>query len=174
MLRRLQLKDSLFMLEWMHDKDIQKGFRRPMLSMKEEDVNKFIEDANIQVDEGCSLHFAIVDDNSDEYLGTISLKEINLINKNAEYAISLRKKAQGKGIAFKATQELLIKAFDEYGLERVYLNVFSDNTKAIRLYEKSGFLYEGEFRNHLMVNGEIKSLKWYGILKNEFKAIERS
>ena len=42
-------------------------------------------------------------DQDDEYLGTISLKNIDLKNKNAEYAISTRKKARGTGANQQAT-----------------------------------------------------------------------
>ena len=114
-----------------------------------------------------NLHFAIVDI-SDEYLGTVSLKKIDLENSCAEYAICLRKKAQGKGIAYIATNKILKKAFNDYGLHRVYLNVFSDNTTAIQLYERCGFIFEGEFRDHLFVNGKFKNLKWYGMLRSDF------
>ena len=41
-------------------------------------------------------HFAIIDDQDDEYLGTISLKNIDLKNKNAEYAISTRKSKRNR------------------------------------------------------------------------------
>ena len=87
---------------------------------------------------------------------------------NAEFAISMRAAAQGQGIAMEATKELLKIAFEEIGLQRVYLNVLSDNDRAVHLYEKCGFVYEGEFRNHIKIRGEMKSLKWYGILKDEF------
>lgn len=63
----------------------------------------------------------------------------------------------------------LDKAFHEYGLHRVYLNVLSDNKAAIRLYEKSGFTLEGEFRDHLKIGEQYMNWKWYGILVTEYK-----
>ena len=107
-------------------------------------------------------------DENDDYLGTISLKDVDIISGNAEYAISLRKKAQGRGIATQATKELLKKAFEQFGFEKVYLNVLADNEHAIHLYEKCGFVYEGEFRRHLFLKGEYKTLKWYSVLKKEY------
>lgn len=49
--------------------------------------------------------------------------------------------------------------------------VLLDNKRAIYLYEKCGFTYEGEFRNHLFLRGEFKMLKWYGILREEYFAV---
>ncbi len=152
----------------MHDPVIQKSFRFNTENKKKEDVLNFIRKAEVEPIDGKSIHFAIVDEN-DDYLGTISLKNVDLTSQNAEFAISLRQKAQGKGIGTKATKELLNLAFNKFGLERVYLNVLSENEKAIHLYEKCGFIYEGEFRKHLFLRGEYRPLKWYSLLREEFE-----
>ncbi len=168
-LRELKEKDAPLMLEWMHDPDIQRGFKKKMLDAGFEDAIKFCQRAKLKEkpEEGDDLHFAVTDE-TDEYLGTVSLKDISLENKSAEYAIALRKKAQGKGIGKAVTNEVLRKAFMEYDLHRVYLNVLSDNESAIRLYERSGFVFEGEFRDHLFLDGRFVNWKWYGILRDEF------
>ena len=166
-LRKLQKKDAAGMLEWMHDPEFQKHFQIDMMNRKMEDVIEFINQSQSDLIEGKSIHYAIAGE-EDEYLGTISLKDIDLSARKAEFAISLRKMAQGKGIATEAIRELLRLAFDKFGLERVYLNVLSENRSAIHLYEKCGFVYEGAFRNHLFLKGEYKTLKWYSILKNEY------
>ena len=146
-LRGLEEKDAPLMLEWMHDIDIKKSFRKNFQDVTLADVCDFCENAKIPIEltDGQSIHYAIIDD-SNEYLGTISLKEIDLKSMSAEYAISLRKGARGKGIAFVATGLILEKAFYEWRLRRVYLNVYGDNISAVKLYERSGFRFEGEFR----------------------------
>ena len=168
-LRALSEKDAPLMLEWMHDAEIQKGFRKDMLNATLEQAKNFCISSNIpdEVKTGDSIHFAIVNE-TDEYLGTISLKDINIEDGNAEYAITTRRKVHGKGVAVEATKLVLKKAFFEYGLHRVYLNVVHDNIAAIKLYEKAGFVFEGEFREHLIINGEYKNWKWYSILATEF------
>lgn len=169
-LRKLDIKDAMGMLEWMHDPQTQEHFRIPMAEKTWEDALEFIKNAQVQPIDGGSIHYAIVDE-KDEYLGTISLKEISFSDKNAEYAISLRKCAQGHGIGREATGQLLRIAFEKFGLERVYLNVLAENIPAVRLYEKCGFSLEGEFRKHLLLGGEYKTLKWYGILKEEYEKL---
>lgn len=166
-LRSLEEKDVEGMLEWMNDPDIQRCFRFSAQEKTRKEVLDFIKGAEIRPTDGKNIHYAIADDNN-EYLGTISLKNVDLQSRNAEYAISLRRCAQGKGIATWATKEILKKAFEEFQLQRVYLNVLSDNEKAIRLYEKCGFIYEGAFRRHLFLRGEFKTLMWYSILNNEY------
>ena len=164
-LRKLQMKDAMGMLEWMQDKSVIKYLRIDTTNASHERAENFIKAANDSSKQ--SIHMAIVNE-EDEYLGTISLKNIDKKVKSAEYAISMRSVAQGKGIAAKATRLILEKAFQEMQMSRIYLNVLSDNQRAIMLYEKCGFKYEGEFKNHICIRGEIKSLKWYAIMKEEY------
>ncbi len=164
-LRELELKDVPLMLEWMKDPDISRVFTFNPESMTEESVQSFIHKA--KTDEK-NRHYAIADEN-DVYLGTVSLKNINTLAKNAEYAISIRKTAHGKGVAQFATNEILKIAFTKLELERVYLDVLVENERANKFYVKYGFIYEGQFVNHLYHNGQLKSINWYRMLKSEFQ-----
>ncbi len=161
-LRKLKEKDVDFMLEWMHDDEINQYFVFDAKNTTKMQALEFISKSqNLDI----NANFAIVD-STDEYLGTISLKAIDHKNKNAEYAISLRKKAIGTGAATIATQAIISYAFNDLQLNKVYLNVLSDNIRAIKFYEKSGFIYEGEFKKHIIKNGEFKNLKWFAVYKN--------
>ena len=166
-LRKLNMNDAKGMLEWMHDPDIQRGFQTDMSAKTLEDVSAFIEGAEYALSDGSSMHFAIANE-QEEYLGTISLKDISLRDRRAEYAISLRKCAQGKGVGYEATQLLLHYAFCTLDLNKIFLNVLSDNLPAIHLYQKCGFQYEGEFSNHFFLRGCYHSLKWYGMEKKNY------
>ena len=73
--------------------------------------------------------------------------------------------AQRKGLAFRATQELFKIAFEQLGLHRIYLNVLADNSRAINVYRKIGFIYEGEWKDHLLLRREWKSLSWYAMTR---------
>ena len=169
-LRELREEDAPLMLECMHDPELQKGLKKRLLDSTIEDARGFIKKAHIikPYKTGENLHYAIVDEDDDQYLGTVSLKNLDMKNGTAEYAIITRKQAQGAGVAYKATGLILDKAFNEIGIRRVYLSVYSSNVPAIKLYEKSGFKYEGEFRNHFLIDGEYVGWKWYGILKEEY------
>lgn len=158
-LRLLENKDVPFMLEWMADKDITCFFQNEFEKMNKKNVYEFIKKSFTDVNK----HFAIIDD-EDEYLGTISLKNISFKNKNAEYAIVTRKSTWGKGISNVATKEILKYAFEDLKLHKVYLNVLSNNYRAIKFYEKMGFNYEGEFKHHIKLDNKYEDLKWFGII----------
>jgi diamine N-acetyltransferase len=158
-LRKLELKDANGMLEWMHDEELMKNFRFNGSQMTREKVESFINHAQ---NDNQNKNYAVVAE-GDEYLGTISLKNLDFKNKNGEYAISMRKKAIGTGAAMDATKQLLDMALRELGLVKVYLNVLADNNRAIRFYEKIGFIKEGEFKRHVYSNGKHQDLCWYAI-----------
>ena len=90
-------------------------------------------------------------------------------DKNAEFAISIRKKYRGKGLGKQAIKDILEIAFYELKLNKVYLNVLSDNVNAIKAYEKSGFIFEGELVNHIRIDNEYKNLKLYGIWRSNYE-----
>ncbi len=166
-LRQLCIEDAEGMLEWMHDPEINCNFRFDAASYTLEQAKDFITQAEESYKQGKTYHWAITEEGK-EYLGTISLKDIDFENRNAEYAVCLRKCAMGKGIAYEATSLVLEYAFSRLNLHRVYLNVLSDNKKAIHLYERCGFQFEGEWKDHLYLKGRYHSLKWYGIQKEEW------
>ena len=164
-LRKLNIIDAARMLEWMHDSDVTQYFRFDGKASTLQTVEKFIQDSR---SDKSNLHYAVTADN-DQYMGTVSLKNIDLENRHAEYAISLHMDAIGKGYARLATDNILKIAFDELQLNKVYLNVLSINERAIRFYEKYGFVFEGEFKEHIMHKGKLENLRWYRILSSEVK-----
>lgn len=162
-IRRLKNEDVDLMLEWMHDENVNSKFCFDFASMTREKAMAFI--ANSFTDK--NQHFAFVDHNN-HYLGTISLKNISVKDSNAEYAIVARTLAHGTGVAYKATIEILQYAFYTLNLHRVYLNVLADNLRANNFYRKCGFSYEGQFKEHLFLNGQYKNLNWYAISEEQF------
>lgn len=132
-LRNLELKDAPLMLEWMHDEDVVGKLRGNFLDKTIEDAENFIKSAQ---DKSINAHFAIVSD-EDEYMGTVSLK--NIENGSAEFAITIRRSAMGLGYARKAME--LIGEYAKYtlGLKYVYWYVSPDNTRALRFYDKNGY-----------------------------------
>lgn len=163
-LREIEVKDVDRMLSWMHSEESKEIFAKDFNSYTKEDVTRFAKSKNTKE----NINYACVNDN-DEYLGTVSLKNIDYSNSNAEYAISFMKEAQGTGAALFATNEILEKAFKELGLEKVYLDVLKTNKRAIAFYKKVGFIQEGEFRNHFKKNDKYIDLLWFSMLKDEYE-----
>lgn len=160
-LRELEIKDAEKMLKWMHDDFVVEKLHTNFRAKKIDDCVEFIKNCQNEV----NIHRAIVDE-EDEYLGTVSLK--NICNASAEFAIVIAREAMGKGYAQKAMQEMIRTGFIEYGIERIYWCVSPDNARALRFYDKNGFSrvtpevcdIKGDYSSE-----EIERFIWYKIDK---------
>lgn len=161
-IRELRIQDIAAMYEWMTDFEVVSSFTIGRFPISRRGIEEFIEKSWMDNE---NIHFAIVDD-ADQYVGTVSLKNINLIDSNAEYAIVLRKNCWGKGYSKYATDLILEHAFRKMNLHKIFLQVLSCNTRAINFYEKYGFIREGVFNEHIFLNGKYYDLIWYSIINN--------
>lgn len=167
MIRYLKKEDLKRMMAWMKDANVTNNMQADFEYFSEDKVMDFIEKASKQNMSSENFHYAITDEN-DQYMGTISLKNIDHKNKNAEYAIVTCSEAHGKGYAKMATTDILEIAFSKLELEKVYLYVSEQNIAANKFYKKYGFVQEGIFRKHLMINNKLVDILWYSILKEDF------
>lgn len=158
-LRELQLRDIDKMYEWMSDPEVTESLAIVRYPNSKEKIEDFIRSSWTDKN---NIHFAIVTD-KDEYVGTVSLKNINLIDRNAEYAIAIHKEFWGAEFASFATDNIIDYGFNKLNLNKIYLNVISNNIRANKFYEKYGFIFEGTFKDHMFLNGKMIDLNWYGI-----------
>lgn len=134
-LRPLKIIDAPLMLEWMHDDSVVHDLGTDFSKKTLDDCLNFIEGSWEDRD---NIHLAIADD-SDKYMGTVSLKHIHKEDRYAEFAITVRKEAMGQGYSKYAMFEILRYGFEEVGLNSIYWYVKQNNTRALRFYDKNGF-----------------------------------
>ena len=127
-LRALVQKDAPLMLEWMHDPGVVENLQANFAAKTLADCEAFIRSCS---DTSENLHMAIVDE-SDEYMGTVSLKHIRQDRKDAEFAITIRACAMGKGVSAFGMREIIQIGLEEMGLNTVYWCVSPDNKRAVR------------------------------------------
>ena len=132
-LRNLELKDASLMLEWMHDKSVVEDLRTNFLTKTIDDCENFIKGS---WNDKNNWNVAIVDED-DNYMGTVSLK--NIKETSAEFGITIRSCAMGKGCSIWAMKEILRIGFEERGIKKIYWCVSPDNKRAVRFYDKNGF-----------------------------------
>jgi RimJ/RimL family protein N-acetyltransferase len=63
----------------------------------------------------------------------------------------------------------LTHAFENMNLHRVWLRVHSTNERAIRCYEKVGFVKEGVFRDGDFVRGKYINVNIMSVLRSDWK-----
>lgn len=111
-----------------------------------------------------SFHYSILSD-SDEFMGVISLSDIN--DKSAELFISVSNAAMGRGYAWFGMETLLDKAFKDLGLENVYWCVLRDNARAVRFFDKHNFHEVIDVPKNLEKKYNNCKLKWYSVLNGD-------
>jgi RimJ/RimL family protein N-acetyltransferase len=103
-------------------------------------------------------------------VGEIRLDNVNPYDRRATMAIGiLDPSLLGKGLGSEAIGLLLAHAFMELGLHRIAIRVLARNRRAIRAYEKCGFLVEGQEREAAFVNGDWHDDVIMGLLAREFR-----
>ncbi len=118
--------------------------------------------------------FAIVD-RAKAMIGVVRLWRVSDRNKSAMLTIFIGGRGNwGRGFGTDALRVLLRQAFGPMNLHRVELNVFDFNERAIRSYEKVGFVREGSRREALSRRGIFHDIVVMGILKPDFLALEHA
>ena len=121
-----------------------------------------------RVETGEVAQFVIYD--GETAVGSVYLRDIDRSNQKCEYGIFIGDEdCRGKGIGTAAAKLALTHAFEELGLNRVYLRVFADNLGAIKSYEKAGFRYEGTFRQDVMIDGVGEDIVFMAILREDWE-----
>ena len=163
-LRKLELKDAPLMLSWMHDESVVGNLYTDFASKTIVDCENFIKGSQ---DMTTDAHFAIASD-EDEYMGTVSLKNIDRNTLSAEFAITVRKEAMGRGYSWYGMDAIIEKAFSEYNLENVYWCVSRKNERAVRFYDKHNFHEALDISKEILSRYEgMDDLKWYSVLKGD-------
>ena len=158
-LRQLEPKDAALMYEWMHDTSVVGDLKANFTEKTMDDCLNFI--AAAQSSE-TDIHFAVADD-QDEYMGTVSLKHVDRVNRMAEFAIVVRKAAMGRGFSREAMEQILRYGVEQLDLEHIFWCVSRMNTRAVRFYDKNGYCRMKAAPAELAAFYEDeKELLWYG------------
>ena len=105
-------------------------------------------------------------------IGTLALCEIDLHHQRAELGRVMigEEDCLGRGYAADAVRTLAAYAFREANLNRIYLQVLSDNTRAIHLYERCGFQIEGLLRRAVWKGGAFRDVLLMAALRDDWLA----
>ena len=157
-LRKLEIKDAPYMLEWMHDPFVTENLNADFASKILQDCEEFIKNSLV---EKTAIHMAVVDE-ADIYQGTVSLKHIDRQYSFAEFAITMRRSAMGTGCARDAMKTILRWKINGVLLEHVYWCVKPENKRAVRFYDKNGYtrIQEIPYAIKQYYTGQ-KGLIWY-------------
>lgn len=131
-----------------------------------EDIKNWIDFHNNRSDE---ILYVIYECINQCVIGHVALYNIDNIVKKAEFGILIgNEMAMGKGYGSLCLKYMLSLAFNELNLNRIELNLLSENIPAFKLYEKYGFKTEGLLRSAQYKNNRYYDIMLMSILKNEY------
>lgn len=107
--------------------------------------------------ENSEQHLFLLAKDGEEIIGTASYSTLSgkRMCHRGELGISIRKSYWSRGIGSLFLKRLLDFARNSAKAEVVSLEVRSDNTRAIHLYEKYDFKKIGTFKGYFKINGEL-------------------
>lgn len=116
------------------------------------------------------LFFAIVP-KGESACGMLSFMRTDTAHGSTEighvwFAPSLQRSAAATEAVFLA----LSHAFEAMGMRRVEWKCDRRNAASRRAAERLGFAYEGCFRQHMIMRGEIRDTCWYAMLAEDWQA----
>lgn len=95
-----------------------------------------------------------------------ALRILMTLTEVQRYLCRLAARIESGGYGTDAVNTLVGFMFNHLNIHRVYVNVFESNVRAIRSYEKSGFLIEGTLREAHFANGKYENTVVMGLLSS--------
>ncbi len=168
-LTALRPEDTPAVVRWYEDSDFTRHYdAEPAFPRTSARLQTYLTDAS-KAENG--YIFGIRLHHSDDLIGLIELDSILWSSRASWLAVGIGEAAyRGQGYGGEALGLMLRFAFHEINLHRVQLSVFSYNERAIRLYERLGFMREGVMREFLQRDGQRFDLLVYGLLAREWAA----
>ncbi|WP_270993625.1 spermidine N1-acetyltransferase [Listeria seeligeri] len=107
-----------------------------------------------------------------QMVGLVELMEIDCIHRRTEFQIIIDPKFQGHGYAVSATKLAMKYAFHVLNMHKLYLVVDKVNEKAIHVYEKVGFIREGELIDEFFVDGTYHDAIRMCLFQHQYKEMD--
>lgn len=160
-LRLMTYEDTEKIVEWRNSDSVRKRFIYQGLFTKESHEN-WIKN---MVETGKVVQMIICETGTDKPVGSVYVRDIDKTHHKAEYGIFIGEKdARSKGYGTAAAKLMVQYCFEELALHRLFLRVYAENERAIRSYEKAGFVKEAHLRDDVFIDGEYKDIVLMGIL----------
>lgn len=167
-LRRAEREDMARFVAWLNDPEVVQGLSQLLpLSQAEEEL--WYEKTLERPAEERPLTIEIRQEEGWHTIGNSGFHNLDWRNRSAEIGIFIGDKSYwNQGYGTETMQLLLEIAFDTLNLHRVYLRVFEDNSRAIRAYEKAGFVLEGRMRQAEFRRGTYRDVLLMSVLRTEW------
>ena len=170
-LRPLEREDAPLFIPWVNDAEVTRTLEalyRPInLQTEVEFIERLYKSEHDVV-------FGIAVRETDALIGVTGLHQMDFKNRRVVFGIFIgEKSAWGKGYGTEATALITGYAFATLNMNRVGLEVYEDNERGIKAYERVGFKREGILRQMMYREGRYWNVIIMSILREEWEALKQ-
>jgi len=169
-LRGVERADLFKFYEWINDPEVNAGLA-VYLPMSMADEEHWFEEVGKREQAEKPMAVEVKKDDGWELIGNCGVFNIEWPHRAAELGIMIGDKSTwDQGYGTETMQLLLRHGFETLNLNRIYLRVYSNNPRAVRSYEKSGFVMEGTLRQGVYKHGGYADVHIMSVLRSEWDA----
>lgn len=167
--RAVEREDLPRFVAWLNDPEVLRGLLLYLpLSLNEEE-NWYESMMKRPTDE----HPMVIEiQQADEWLpiGNCGFVKIDWRSRSGEVGIFIgEKRLWNQGYGTDAMRLLLQHGFHTLNLNRIALDVYDTNLRAVRSYEKAGFVHEGRKRQAIFKGGKYIDILQMSVLREEWE-----
>jgi len=169
-LRAVEREDVQKFHEWVNDPEVTRGLVLNMpMSMRDE--MDWFEGLAKRDPNQKPLAIEIRKGKAWKLIGNCGVFGIELENRSAELGIMIGDKSEwNKGYGAEVMMLLLKHGFETLNLNRIALRVYAENVRAVRSYEKAGFVLEGRMREAVYKHGKYDDVLFMSVLRLEWQS----
>ncbi|AWW39490.1 GNAT family N-acetyltransferase [Streptomyces cadmiisoli] len=150
-LRPFTEDDAEAVWEILHDPEVVRFTFEPSTEITREGLRAWYGSRAGQSDR---LDLAVTDRHTGEPVGEVVLNEWNPEARSCNFRTLIGPRGRGRGLGTEATRLIVGHGFEQLGLHRIELAAYGTNHRALRVYEKVGFVREGVRREAAWRDGE--------------------
>lgn len=167
-LRAVEREDVGRFHEWVNDPEVTRGLAL-YLPMSMTDEESWFNALASRDEKTKPLAIEIRKGKSWKLIGDCGVFDFDSVNRSAELGILIGDKSEwNKGYGSETMTLLLRHCFETLNLNRAFLKVYTENIRAVRSYEKAGFVLEGRLREAVYKSGKYDDVLIMSVLRSEW------
>jgi RimJ/RimL family protein N-acetyltransferase len=173
-LRAIEREDLPRYVGWLNDPEVTAGLMTHFPMSMADETRWFENQGNRPVEERSLAIEVKTADAVWQHIGGTGFEHIGWVDRFAEFGICIGDKAfWNQGYGTEATRLMLKHGFETLNLHRIFLRVYENNPRAMRAYEKVGFVKEGIMRDAIYRNGCYINVLLMSVLRSEWNLIQK-
>jgi RimJ/RimL family protein N-acetyltransferase len=167
-LRAVEHEDVKKFHEWVNDPEVTRGLAM-YLPMSLADEENWFNSMGKRDPREKPFAIEIHKGKTWKLIGNCGVFDIESVNSCAELGIMIGDKSEwNKGYGAEVMTLLVRHCIETLNLNRVSLKVYTDNIRAVRSYEKAGFILEGRLREAVYKFGKYEDVLIMSVLRSEW------